>query len=479
MNDPDHKTPDKKTPLQRVGDFLFGAEQADSARAHKSRVASSAPITGVVQQSAAPIPARMQAGTLQLVGLDHIRATLGTQWELWRDEIQAIVENVFRRYLEPVDPYYRIDDERFLVLFTRLTHQQSEAKAEAMAREIERLILGERPGCDITIKSRVAEVDHSLLTEKVQTLDELLRYVESGAFAEEMQDLLSFDEVGDAQAAAGVDPGRVGPGPDLTDLDQSLAGLFQKISPAAYLKECSIRFDPVFNVRRRMFTAFLVTPLFRGEPALGDDDPLVDNPEELRFHLDRYALLSAALGLQPMLQQNPDGIMVIPVHCETLTVGQTRNTYLQRLREVPAGLYKHLAFSVVGVPSGTPSGRIADIISYLQPVSVRQSVRVSPDPRLIDLYRSAGCHAFSTSATAFAEQSIKQVETMALFARRARTGQIEGVLYDIDDKDMLHLAVATGFTLLIGAAVAPGLIQPGALAGIGKSHILGLIDSAT
>src|SRR3546814_14685966 len=42
----------------------------------------------------------------------------------------------------------------------------------------------------------------------------------------------------------------VGAGPDMADLDQSLAGLFQKKTNAAFLKECTAGFYPAYSVKR-------------------------------------------------------------------------------------------------------------------------------------------------------------------------------------------------------------------------------------
>src|SRR3546814_11731967 len=87
-----------------------------------------------------------------------------------------------------------------------------------------------------------------------------------------------------------------------------------------------------------------------GNDASLDDDPFAPDPEELRLHLDRYALLSAALGLQRMVGNSIKGLIVIPVHYEILVPAKTRNVYLQRLHEIPAGLYKYMAFSIIGTP---------------------------------------------------------------------------------------------------------------------------------
>src|SRR3546814_18668859 len=49
----------------------------------------------------------------------------------------------------------------------------------------------------------------------------------------------------------------VGAGPDMADLDQSLAGLFQKKTNEAFLKECTAGFYPAYSVKRRSFPVFV------------------------------------------------------------------------------------------------------------------------------------------------------------------------------------------------------------------------------
>src|SRR3546814_17551513 len=80
-------------------------------------------------------------------------------------------------------------------MFTRLPTHQAEVKAEAIAREAQRAIIGEiPPGHDVTVKSRVAEVDRSMLMQKIATLDDLLAYVETGMLVGEAVKALQFDE---------------------------------------------------------------------------------------------------------------------------------------------------------------------------------------------------------------------------------------------------------------------------------------------
>ena len=423
-----------------------------------------------VQAQPLPLPSRLPAGTFQLVGLEYIRKSLESNWDEHRDAVHAVVESVFRRYLKPIDAYYKIDPEHFLVLFTHLPLPQVEAKAEGIARQSERLLADILPpGHDTTVMSRIAEVDRSILMEKVRSLDSLLDYIKFGTLivdddtddaAASTNHASMFDTFEDVRAAQPAAAAAVGAGPDMADFDQSLSSLFQKKTSAVYLKECSTSFEPIFDTKRKSFTGFRVMVMRQDAPALAEEDPFIENPDELRFYIDRYALLSAALGLQRSVAQGNKGLIVIPVHFDTLAVSKTRNVYMQRLREVPSGYIPFIGFAIVGLPVGTPAGRVADVVSFIQPLSHWQSVEILPEPRWIDIYSSSNCKAVATSARPLEGASPKQTEDLFAVARRARAAQIESILSHVGDKEALHFGLSAGFSQLIGPAVAASCKTP-------------------
>src|SRR3546814_17457342 len=78
----------------------------------------------------------------------------------------------------------------------------------------------------------------------------------------------------------------------MADLDQSLAGLFQKKTNAAFLKECTAGFYPAYSVKRRSFPVSDVSVQHQptGKEADQVDDPLIEDKDDLSFYIDRYAL---------------------------------------------------------------------------------------------------------------------------------------------------------------------------------------------
>jgi hypothetical protein len=363
----------------------------------------------------------------------------------------------------------------------QLNHAQAKAKAAAIAQEAERLILGELPEHTISIASSVAEVDSDFLSSKVNSMDELLQHVKTGgaettgATATSGDVLLFGDEPlrdGFAETAQPRPAPVMGAGPDLTDLDQSLTSLFQKKTSASFLKECQASFYPNFSTRRRAFSFYTVhvthMPTGRNADA---SDPMLEDPDELEFLLDRYRLTTALLGLHRMVTGGHKGFISIPVSFATLATARTRNIYLDRFKDLPAGLFRNLAIVVTNIPNGTPSSRIADTFNYIQRFCAIRILDIAPDIRLIDLYAQTGCQAFATSLPTAIADPTARFQALAAFAKRAAWHKMESILWNVSDASELELGVNAGFGFLIGDAVAPQIATPGHRQALRADHI--------
>lgn len=466
----------KSSFLDKIGSYLFGEEEPSQRRPAGSRaVAGQAPSPPAPAITA--LPDRLPAGTLQLIGLGGIQQVLGDRWAERSEQILRLVEGVFRRKLDVADAFYRVDEENYLILFTRLGRREAEFKAKVIADEIQKLVVGELPpGQDVIVSSSVTEVDRSVVLDKMNSLRELLDYVRAASGPTTEEDNVTFFHQG-AEADPEIRPAAqavVGEGPDLADLDQSLAGLFQRKTVAAFLKECRAGFHPLFSVKRRSFSSYhaAVIHVPSGRPAHGVSDPFLDHPEELPFHLDRYVLTTCLLGMHRMLTSGRRGIVVVSVTYDTLSQSKLRDIYFARLKEVPAGLSKFLGVSVRNIPPGTPASRISEVMAYVQPFCATRFLRVAPDSRLIDLYAGTGCHGFSTWMPDEETDMAKRLQMLSTFARRAALHRMECVLTDAVSHDDVSTAIAAGFTYFSGDAVA-GLIEtPGLIDGLRADHIL-------
>lgn len=464
--------------FDRMKAFLF-SEDADGV--HTPRRSAGAPHLRVVAGNA-PLPRKIQAGNLQMIGLEAVREALGDEWQKRRATIHRIVEGVIRDRIDAGDTHFHLDNDDYLVLFVQLNHAQAKARAAAIAQEAERLILGELPEHTISIASSVAEVDSDFLYRQVRSMDELLQHVktvgaepspETGSASGDV--LLFGDEPlrdGFAEAAPQRPAPVMGAGPDLADLDQSLDALFQKKTSAAFLKECQASFYPNFSTRRRAFSFYTVNVTHMPTGRIADaSDPMLEDPEELEFLLDRYRLTTALLGLHRMVTGGHKGFISIPVSFATLATARTRNVYLSRFKDLPAGLFRNLAIVITNIPHGTPSSRIADAFNYIQRFCAVRILDIAPDTRLVDLYAQTGCQGFATALPTAIADPTARLQALSAFAKRAAWYKMESILWNIVDATGLDLGVNAGFSFIFGDAVAPQIATPGHRQALRFDHI--------
>lgn len=464
--------------FDRMKAFLFSEDEAAATRA--ARRTGAAPHLRVVAGTA-PLPRKIQAGNLQMIGLQAVREALGADWPKRRETIHNIVEGVIRDRLDAGDTHFHLENDDYLVLFVQLNHAQAKARAAAIAQEAERLILGELPEHTISIASSVAEVDSDFLSSKVNSMDELLQHVKTGGAettgaATASGEVLLFGDEPVHDGFAGTAQPRpapvMGAGPDLTDLDQSLTSLFQKKTSAAFLKECQASFYPNFSTRRRAFSFYTVhvTHMPTGRTA-DASDPMLEDPEELEFLLDRYRLTTALLGLHRMVTGGHKGFISIPVSFATLATARTRNIYLDRFKDLPAGLFRSLSIVITNIPNGTPSSRIADAFNYIQRFCAVRILDIGLDTRLIDLYAQTGCQGFATSLPTAIADPAARFQALAAFAKRAAWHKMESILWNVSDATELELGVNAGFSFVFGDAVAPQIATPGHRQALRADHI--------
>lgn len=465
--------------FDRMKAFLFSEDGADTRTPRHSGAAQHLRVVA----GNAPLPRKIQAGNLQMIGLQSVREALGADWPKRRDTIHHIVEGVIRNRIDAGDTHFHLDNDDYLVLFVELTHAQARTKAAAIAAEAERLLLGELPEHDIRIASRVAEVDRDLVHSKVHSLDDLLQHVKTagastadGTDESNAGDVLLFGDEPVHDGFTDAAPQRpapvMGAGPDLADLDQSLDSLFQKKTSAAFLKECQASFYPNFSTRRRAFSFYTVHVTHMPTGRIADaSDPMLEDPEELEFLLDRYRLTTALLGLHRMVTGGHKGFISIPVSFATLATARTRNIYLSRFKDLPAGLFRNLAIVITNIPVGTPSSRIADAFNYIQRFCAVRILDIAPDTRLIDLYAQTGCHAFATSMPTAITDPAARLQALSAFAKRAAWHKMESILWNIVDATGLELGVNAGLSFLIGDAVAPQIATPGHRQALRADHI--------
>jgi PAS domain S-box-containing protein len=109
------------------------------------------------------------AGKLQLVGLESVREALADRWPDLSARAHAVAERCIQGHLHHGDICRRTQDDGYLVLFSHLSPTEAQFKANAIAAEIKRKLLGEVPEFADT---QVASFSAAVAVEKSETKNE-------------------------------------------------------------------------------------------------------------------------------------------------------------------------------------------------------------------------------------------------------------------------------------------------------------------
>ncbi len=142
------------------------------------------------------------AGRLQMIALSRVKERLGDDWSRLATKVHRLTQQILERRLTEQDVYVQVAD-RYMILFASLTSVEATFKAQAIAREITALLIGELPEVDeAPIQVTVHEIDPAELSGK-SSLESLVAKMDDVAARE-------FEERGHGGPA---DPDLVDRGP--------------------------------------------------------------------------------------------------------------------------------------------------------------------------------------------------------------------------------------------------------------------------
>jgi hypothetical protein len=355
------------------------------------------------------------AGRLQIIALSRIKERLGVAWQRLAASVHRLAEQILDRRLSAEDVYVRAGD-RYMILFASLSAVEATFKAQAIAREIAGLLIGELP-----------EVDRAPVRVTVHE----------------------------------IDPGELGGGPSLAslvaamdDLAGGAAGTCADLWPGApqFAGRAPAPFDylPIWSRRGHAVVGYVCTD----RPALERDDP---DP----YERDCRALRAVLASLPEMDRHGHAALVVAPIHWDTLVQLQRRQTYLELCRQVPLPLNRRLGFALLDVAAGAWRDLIRDRLFPLRPFARLFFVAVPPEPTQIRHLAGIGIDALAFEVPADAADDA-QHERIRAFAREAARHRIATCALGADDRRTALALLAAGVDFLGGAAVAPRVMAPGA-----------------
>lgn len=214
----------------------------------------------------------------------------------------------------------------------------------------------------------------------------------------------------------------------------------------------SFAFEPVWNVRQGVVSAFRCVRMGSSSTATNADAPVTEMAEWTRLASQDQGMLRHAIAEWAKLPADAVCLMIVPVHFETLAGAASRRDYLNICGTIPTPLKRLMIFEIEQLPDGAQTG-LLEIARYMKPFCRAATARVSFEYQGFDAIQKAGiqivaCHVGGTRS----EQQCLQL--MERFVERAEKYKLQTGVYGIRSVSLTTAALAAGFVYIGGEAVS-------------------------
>ena len=398
------------------------ARRLSNARMCMSRVpiasiASSRPVMrpdAIAQLERVGINDLILQGSVQVIGLQPIRARLGDRWPKKCEHIWAHFEAVLLRQLPPHDLVVRVDDVHFLIAQTQERGASAQAICLRLAGELMQFFLGSASDSDIDVRNVTSAEGGGLVCEPIDV----------GRFRSEHR--------------------RVGPA---LSSPPSAAQIKRKrfAVPTRLGRDLSIALslEPMWDLQNglRMVGHYARTTI---HDQGADREISAARRSELQpaDHLDvDLAALTEAIELRARSPRSAGGLLV-PVSYKVISNSSSRYALIHAVQGLEPGARNSFAWELIDLEAGIPPDRLAEIVALLRPHSRGVVCRLPLTSTAAEQLRRAGTTGSLAPETGqpFTEKSLRRLAAPLAAVRRV----IPAFLLHEVPEDLLAEAIRTG-----------------------------------
>lgn len=158
-----------RSALQKLGSYLLTVSDEPERRIPERTPFHHLSETAFEQQACRLMQAQkaesngIVAGSVQLLGLNEIRRSVGDGPHSVAGVVHRIAEQVIKKNLAEGDAFFRNDDETFLLCFASDSKHAAETTTKLIAAEITARLKAEAPDAALRVDQTVAQIDHDSL----------------------------------------------------------------------------------------------------------------------------------------------------------------------------------------------------------------------------------------------------------------------------------------------------------------------------
>lgn len=415
------------------------------------------------------------AGSIQLIGLEALREKIGARWSTVREKVHIFVQRIMMGMLSPQDAWFRYGDDGYIVVFARLDKNAAQLICGKLIAEIHRNLLGDPDVDEIVVSTVVFDVDGELALETADLggllRDAALRQVP--VRHPPAPPPVTRPPANDAPPPGDSDDDAVNAIDESNDNAARLEALRSAVQGHAGRRRPHVVFRAVWDVQKAVFSTYRCVPA-RGVArynAISGYDVLPD-PEDSDaiFSLDCETLTKSLTIAVELYHNNFRYFSCIPLHFESLANSKRRTEYLQLLKVAPRDVMQFVEFSIHGLPSGVPLGRLLEIKTFLRSHCRLIIPMLEHDERNLSTYAQSGLKVLGTRIPPILGE-VEAVERLRAFALAARKNALTAYAAGIRSEAMFDAACGAGVRFLSGPYFGPDQEYPQHMRHCGKEEI--------
>jgi hypothetical protein len=387
----------------------------------------------------------VSAGKMAVLGLDGIKARLGSRWDRLSGLVRAFFEAAIKRSMAPGDTCFPVDGLAYVIVYRDLSLAETQAKCAALAQEVCAHLFGEE-GLEVGVRSVVGQIDRQLLLK--------YKNLEAGIEA-------ALEKYGTETIVSLPDSK---PSPEASNAKLTLEVGFSQY-PRTRLRcsaeQLSFAYRPIWDCTTNVILTYLCQPIPPGSlgralvgsggfctVCSGDDD---------RVLFDQTILSHCAQYLRELRRSGARLLLALPLHFSTL--GRSRawtqfnNTYLSLEREV----LRDIVFVVTEL-EGVPNIRIVQELPKL--AGVRYLFCVIERDGVTAVRGAGGIHALGCELPKKPPNEMEMLGQVKSLVFDARQNGYESFALGVTSTSRALNAMAAGVRYLEGPAIHAMVSDP-------------------
>lgn len=451
------------------------------------------------------------AGSVQLFGLEPLKARLGERWPRLRDRVHQLTERLLERMLAPEDVFFEAGAETFIIIFARLGEEEASLLCARLIVELQQMLLGSGDTAGIVVHAAVRQVSGDIIL-RPHALKELMTAAPppprppsrpvpppppqpAGGGEDDLARSLRA-ALAAASVATAPSPSPSGPlgqgGGHSPEGDSIIRIINPWADIASRTPPLEVVYCPVWDVGGQALSLYVARARQRrleGQPLFGYAAVLhaagleaeareagAANPSAQVQHalleFDLKALRESVDTYLELYDNRFRFFLSLPVHFETLASAPRRRAYCELAGCVPHHLRSFLSYHIVGLPDGTPTGRVGTLVSALQPHGRSVMIQSHLQCRDLDAYAQAGARGIGVQLTGIQPTERQRID-LGRIAEEAHQRHLKVFTEGIDTVAMEAMAEHAGADFMAGALIGDWTEVPEHVVRMSRTDVVG------